>query len=86
MNWTIDRGIYVNLPRCSFSSRTMEPAKATSTSIRGLKTDTNRGPLTRTHQVVKAMLIPETTIPLYEYQITDATLSSIRSPDHSFLR
>lgn len=36
---------------------------ATSTTIRGLKTETNSGPLMLTHHAITATITPETTIP-----------------------
>ena len=53
----------------SFSSKIVDPAKATTTSIRGLKTETNNGPLMRTHHEITATITPETTIP-YTNQFT----------------
>ena len=51
------------LPRCNFSLSTREPAMATRTNMRGLKTDTNNGPLNLTHQAVNTTAIPEATTP-----------------------
>jgi len=57
-------------PRCSFSFNMVEPAKATITSIRGLKTETNNGPLILMHHEITTTIIPETTIPYNTIQTT----------------
>ena len=41
---------------------------ATRTRIRGLKTDTNIGPLIRTHHVINVTITPEATIPYHHPQ------------------
>ncbi|WVY95267.1 hypothetical protein V8G54_034355 [Vigna mungo] len=55
----------ITLPTYSFSSNIKEPATATSTSSRGLKTDANNGPLILTHHAITTTIIPEATIPEY---------------------
>ena len=42
---------------------------ATKTSIRGLKTETNKGPLMRTHHAIKVTISPEPTTPYNTYLI-----------------
>lgn len=51
------------LPKCNFSLRSKEPAIATSTSNRGLKIDTNSGPLIRTQHMEHTIISPEPIIP-----------------------
>lgn len=52
------------LPRCNFSSRSKESRMATNTSKRGLKTDTKRGPLLRTHQLTRTTINPDAKNPV----------------------
>lgn len=51
------------LPRCNFSSNRRDPAMATTTSMRGLNTDTNSGPRIRTHVMMKVTINPEAKVP-----------------------
>ena len=48
---------------CNFSSSIRDPIMATKISIRGLKTETNKGPLMCTHNAMNVTMSPEATIP-----------------------
>lgn len=52
----------IYLPRCSSSSNTKDPTSVTIKSERGLKIETNIGPLACIHQAITATT-PEHTIP-----------------------
>jgi len=58
----------------------VELAKATNTSIRGLKTEANNGPLMRMHHEIITTIIPETTIP---YNATQLTAFSITHQNYN---
>lgn len=73
-----------DLPRCNFSSRKRDPAIATMRSMRGLKTDTYKGPFIRTHHAVIVTVAPVPTIPyiqihsfLYYYIYPNLIFNSI---------
>ena len=53
----------IYLPRCRSSSNTKDPASATIKRERGLKIETNNGPLSCIHQAIRATTKPEDTIP-----------------------
>jgi len=53
----------------------VEPAKATITSIRGLKIEANNGPLMRMHHEITTTIIPETTKPYNTTQLTTFCIS-----------
>lgn len=57
------------LPMCNFSLKNKEPPMATHRSIKGLKTDTNNGPLILTQNIKQMIVIPEAITP-YNKQIT----------------
>lgn len=54
------------LPKYSFSANVKEAAITTSTSIRGLKTETNSGSLFSIHHAMAITIAPEATIPCHK--------------------
>jgi hypothetical protein len=60
---TSNRKKITYVPRYSFSFNKVTLAKATMTSIRGLKTEANNGPLICTTPEITTIIAPETTIP-----------------------
>jgi hypothetical protein len=63
MNVFLKSNCLIYLPTVMYSSSTNDAMKATSTSNRGLKADTYKGPFMRTHQANRTKHTPDANIP-----------------------